>query len=249
MTTLVWTRTRDDWEADEPLLKARVPRGTGVLHLPCLTLVPLAAAAAPAGPYEHVVLTSANAVAFALRDPLLAPVVRAAKKLRTHGPATARALEAHGLTPSLVPDVRTAAELGTALGGEVPRGARILLAGAKLPAFDLEGNFRARGYDARYVACYDTVPGARQADGGAVPAEMIAELTRTLMGAVCFASPSAVRGFAAVFEPAETRLKAALRAVAIGPTTAGAAARHFAKVTTAASNSVASLVEAGATAL
>ena len=243
---LVWTRGADDWASDAPLLAA-LPAGVQLVRLPCVALAPRPALPARER-YDHVVLTSAHAVDFALADTRLAPLLRGAQGVWTHGAATAARLRAAGLAVTLVDGARTGAELGAALVARLPEGASVLLPTAAEPAYDLAAWLRGQGFAAEAAVCYETAVGAREVDGRALADSRRDELAATLTGIVCFGSPSAVAGFAAELLPG--RLSTALVAAVIGPTTAAAAAeRAFARVVTARENSLAALVATAVAAL
>lgn len=169
--------------------------------------------------YDWVVFTSVNGVRALdqrltalgydwslLRRPSVAAI----------GPATARALEEHGVTPTLVPDEYVAEGILRGLGNVA--GKRLLLLRADIARKTLAEELRHRGAEVDEVAAYRTV---------VVPPD--AAMLRHLLDAdrpdaITFTSSSTVRGLlqsldAAGLSPAEVLEGIAL--ACIGPVTAG----------------------------
>ncbi len=248
---LIWTRSVEDWGADQELFSA-VPPEIAVVHVPCLRLV-----AAPvqlpapwprqqaAGASYNVIMTSAHAVDFAMGDPGLAAAVRGAGAVYTHGELTWARLQAHGIAAQLAGGVRTAAELGVWLGRVLPPGSAVLLPGAAALAYDLAGALRSAGFSAAAVVCYTTEAAAHLPNGDALTSAAASRLYGAWGGAaLCFASPSAVRGFCAGFAEAMRAAPVVLHPIAIGPTTAAAVREAFGSVLTAENNSLQAVVAA-----
>ncbi len=169
--------------------------------------------------YDWVVFTSVNGVRALdqrltalgydwslLRRPSVAAI----------GPATAQALEEHGVTPALVPDEYVAEGILRGLGNVA--GKRLLLLRADIARKTLAEELRRRGAEVDEVAAYRTV---------VVPPD--AAVLRRMLGpdrpdAITFTSSSTVRGLvqsldAAGLSPAEVLAGIAL--ACIGPVTAG----------------------------
>ncbi len=239
---VIWTRSRADWDEDRALLARLGLTGSSVLHVPCVAL-----AAVPVGPigygeYSDWVLTSAHAVEFFAADPERLGALRAAPRVHTFGEATTAALRKLGAHVEAHEGLRTAEELTARLALSLPETAKVVVPGAREPAFDVAGALKAGGRKAEAVACYATVTGAKRSDGSAFSAAHAKILPETWSGVACFASPSAVRGFTAVFA-ATPRLVA----LALGPSTAAAARRHaFASVQVAPENTLESMAKTAA---
>lgn len=237
--TLVWTRSLEDWATDQALLVGL--KNVDVVHLPCIETTALPASL-PTGVWDCAVFTSAHAVDFALANPSLNAGIARVASLYTHGASTAERLAAAGLAPTLVKGIRTAEELAAWLKQTLKPGTRVLVPTAAEPAFDLAGTLTAAGLPAAALACYQTSMEARSAEGSPLSRAMIEDLNARLSGVICFASPSAVKGFVKVFAPQRGRLATALKVAAIGPTTAAAARGEFKNCQTAFVNELASLV-------
>ena len=126
------------------------------------------------------------------------------------GEATADALRARGVRPSLVPPEFTTESLAAAF----PQGGgRVLLARADLATADLEEALRAKGWDPARVDAYRV----RLAEALPVPAADA--LGKGRVDAVTFSSPSTVEGFVRLTD------RPWPPAVCIGPVTARAARR------------------------
>jgi hydroxymethylbilane synthase len=177
--------------------------GAEVVVVPLIAIEPVEGADAfPSGPYDWVVLTSANAVHAvgerlrALREARFAAV----------GPATAEALRDIGVEPAFVPERYSADAIANGLGPL--EGARVLLPQSEIAERALADGLRARGATVNAVAAYRTVAVEP------TPAEA-RELARA--DAVVLASGSAARSLAARGGAGGALL------VCIGPKTAEAA--------------------------
>jgi len=238
--SLIWTRSIADWQDDAATILTAVPSRL-VLRIPCLEL----AASTPKlenFSCDYIIFTSANAVRFGLAVRDIDEAVRGARGIFTHGEATAAALRARGLTPIVAP-VRTAAELSEWLATKLPPQAAVGLPCAAEPAWPMAQELKKKGFQASMWVCYETVAEATTTDRKALSPPAISDLCSNLNGVVAFASPSAVRGFAKVFQPELNRLHQALIAATIGPSTQAAAKAHFASVRMATTNSLPALVQ------
>ncbi len=223
--------------------------GATVLEVPTIRIVPrpfddeVAAVIGSLKDYRLIVFTSANAVrvfagyleraaagkAVAQRPegPSGSPLAGAA--VAAIGPATAAALEAHGVSCALVPDDFIAEGLLDAVErrGVAPAGARVLIPRAREARSVLPDTLRARGALVDVLPIYDTVAVERLA----VPAERIEAADY-----ITFTSSSTARRFAALMEEAGggsaagTGISAArplserlsgVRLCSIGPVTSG----------------------------
>jgi uroporphyrinogen-III synthase len=242
MSVLVWTRALAEWAEDElKLWQVALGPSVQVVRLPCIRVEPLAATLPDERPFEAAVLTSASALRHAPRP--LREAIQGCQRVFTHGDKTAEAARAAGITTIEKEAVRTAKELAAHVLRELAPGSRVLVPTAEEPAFDMAGTLTAAGLEAFAVATYRTHAEARRQDGGQLDPEEIAAATRDWSGVVCFTSPSAVRAFTAAFAPASNRLKEALTAVAVGPTTAEVCRGQFAVVRASAANAVETLLQ------
>lgn len=245
--TVVVTRPR---EQAASLVEPLEELGAIVLEAPTIRIVPrpfdeeVAAVIGALPDYRLVVFTSANAVrVFAgyleragagsagARSPEgLAGSRLAGAAVAAIGPATAAALEAHGVSCDLVPDDFIAEGLLEAFErrGVAPAGARVLIPRAREARSVLPDTLRARGALVDVLPVYDTLAAERLA----VPAERIEAADY-----ITFTSSSTARQFAALMEeagaggsaagagasagrPLAERL-AGVRLCSIGPVTSG----------------------------
>ena len=239
--TLIWTRSIQDWAVDAPVLSGSAAGSWDLLHIPCVEIRPLPLVL-PQGTPDYVVITSANAAKRAADDPAFKQSMLAAKQVLTHGAKTAKALQALGIDATLVRSASTAADLCLWLGHQLQQAAHIWLPVAAEPAFDMAAGLAALGFSTSVLPCYETLAEARQANLEPFSRAMVAKLQQELTGVICFASPSAVAGFARVFEPSGHALGRSLHACVIGPTTEAAAVAYFERVTVAAEASIEALV-------
>jgi uroporphyrinogen-III synthase len=243
---LIWTRSLDDWPEDEALL-----RGAGVLpqtlHLPCISLRPLAVpAAATAATARACLVTSVAGARLAAADSNLVRLLQSRCPVFTHSVKAAQFLRDNlpGADVRLLADARTAADLAAKIGPLLPPGDELIYSlGAQEPAFDSAAFLRAAGLKAAHLACYATVAALSAADGTELSAAQRSAYGASLDGVACFTSPSAVRGFVRGLADAAVPLRQRLVAVVIGPTTAAAAREAgFQRVETAERNELAAVV-------
>ncbi len=202
--------TRPGGESD-PLVLALRGLGYRVHAVPTVATEALPLPSVDGSEYDWVVVTSAAGVA-ALGDLQLHRGTGRRPRWAAVGQATARALEAIGVIPDLVP----AATNGAAIADELPEadGARVLLARADAASDDLPERLRQRGARVDDLAVYHTVE---------APSSSAAPLRQALqdpaLAAVIFASGSAIHGFLKLGGTA------AWPAVTIGPRTTAEAIR------------------------
>lgn len=221
---IVITRRR---EQAGGLREALRKRGARVVELPTIALVaprswqPVDDAIRRLERYDWVVFTSANGVesfCARLRRHRKHPRALRRARLAAIGPATARALRAHGLRADLVPEEFRAEGLLTALKGERWRGKRVLLARAAAAREVLPRELRRRGARVDVVPVYQTV----------VPAGS-KQRARALFGrrrpdAITFTSSSTVKNFFVLLGRQRAgRALAGVEVATIGPVTSRAA--------------------------
>ena len=161
------------------------------------------------GGYDWLVLTSANGVRFVWnRLQVLGLQVPAEVHIAVIGPATAKALQAQGREPDLIPPAYVAEALADALGDV--RGLRILLARADRARPTLREILQSRGAQVDEVVAYRTL---------VAPPDTPPPLDE--VDVVTFTSPSTVQGFVQAL--GEQPLPPDVRVVCIGPITARAA--------------------------
>ncbi|HVS50447.1 MAG TPA: uroporphyrinogen-III synthase [Candidatus Dormibacteraeota bacterium] len=199
--------TRPDGEAD-PVVAALVAAGYRVHAVPTVATQALEFDPPDLARYDWAVVTSAAGVHALLPSPLPGAIsksdpARAAaqgqdeglKVLSPHwaavGPATARALRAVGVEPSLVPNESNGLALANALPGV--RGKRVLLVRASAASADLPERLRERGATVDELAAYLTI------EGPASSSEALkAALSDVELAVIVFASGSAARGYVAL---------------------------------------------------
>ncbi|NLE22044.1 MAG: uroporphyrinogen-III synthase [Actinobacteria bacterium] len=224
--TVVVTRPREQAASLAEPLEAL---GAEVLLVPTIRIVPrplddeVAGVLRELSAYQLVVFTSTNAVrVFAgyLARGTEGGVMPAGPVVAAVGPATAAALERHGLGCHLVPDEYVAEGLADALAGTdaAAAGARVLIPCARDAREVLPDTLRARGAVVDVLPIYETLA----ADALAVPADRIENADY-----ITFTSASTVRRLAGLLEaagagpPLPERLAGA-RLCSIGPITSQA---------------------------
>ena len=224
--TVVVTRPREQAASLVDPLEAL---GATVLLVPTIRIEPrllddqVAAILRELATYRLVIFTSANAVRVFtgyLAKGTEAATMPAGPVVAAVGPATARALERHGLPCHLVPDEYVAEGLLDSLAhtDAAAAGARVLIPCARDARDVLPDKLRARGAIVDVLHIYDTVPPRELA----VPAASIEAADY-----VTFTSGSTARQLAALLEehdasgrPLVERLTG-VRLCSIGPVTSG----------------------------
>ena len=200
--------------------------GARVTALPAIGIEPvddparLDAALAELDTYDWVVLTSVNGVR-AVADRLAATgrdwSARGRARFAVIGPATARALEAYGVTPDTMPDEYMAEGILDALGNVA--GQHVLLARADIARRTLADELRVRGADVDEVTAYRTVVRPVDVD------TLRSLLDGGSVDAITFTSSSTVHGFLEGIRQLDRPAQDSLRGIAlaaIGPITASA---------------------------
>ena len=209
---------------------------------------PLRRAAAGAGAFDYIILTSTNAVdAFmsalleggrdvrALAGPLLCAV----------GPGTAGRLARYGIRADLVPEeFRAEALLSALLQRGIAPGATVLLPRADIARDLIAAGLRQAGAGVTEVVAYRTIADESVRDGG--EPDVYRMLLDGRLDAVTFTSASAIRSFARAFgEEQAADLLAHTVVATIGPVAAEAARRLGITVTVQpAASTIAALVDA-----
>lgn len=173
---------------------------------------PLDAALRDLARFDWVIITSANTVTH-IWQRLAAASLHAPPAtwppVAAIGPATAKALRARGIEPTLIPAQHIAEALFAALDRHADlRGARVLLPQGNLARPVLADLLREAGADVTAVIAYENVQPEIDPTALAEP-----------LDAITFTSSSTARNFAARFEEPHTALGDALVAC-IGPVTA-----------------------------
>ena len=189
--------------AGDPLVGELECRGYRVIAVPTVVTRPLDVEWPALDRFDWIVLTSAAGVE-------ALPSTPHGPRWAAVGQSTAKALRARGVEVGVLPGEANGASLAEALPD--PAGTRVLLVRASLADPDLPSGLRKRGAHVEEVTAYETVEG---------PEESRVELGRALsqpgLGAVVFASGSAVRGFVRLGGANE------LPAITIGPRTSAVA--------------------------
>lgn len=211
--------------------------GCGVIEIPFIEIrkprsyLPLDEALVNVGNYDWLILTSVNGVE-ALFDRMkrrkLSPAVLATTKIAAIGPATRKAIEAHGVRVHVTPKEYVAESVVRALHRRV-KGKRVLLVRAKVARDVIPRELRNAGARVDVMEAYETV----------VPESSRKRLLSALASdrrkphAITFTSSSTVRNFVGLLGPrgARAALKKTARqggtlSASIGPVTA-ATLREF----------------------
>jgi uroporphyrinogen III methyltransferase/synthase len=225
--TIVVTRAAEQASAFTALLEGD---GASVIEAPTIVIEPpeswaaLDAALADLRRFTWAIFTSVNGVAMV--DRRLRAAGRAwsgfgGTRVAAIGPATAAALEAHGVGAEIVPGEYRAEGLVERLRGLVGASDRILLPRAVETRDVLVRELRRLGAEVTEVAAYRTRAPLAASDA------LRAALAAGEIDAVTFTSSSTARNFARFFTEDERRAWfAGVTVASIGPITAATAAEH-----------------------
>jgi len=221
----------------DPVVGALEAAGYRVHAVPTVATQPLEFDRPDLAAYDWVVVTSAAGVDALFLSPLRGEGqgeggLELVPRWAAVGQATAQALRAARVEPSLVPNESN----GLALANALPdvRGKRLLLVRASAASADLPERLRERGAAVDEVAGYLTIEGPVAASE-----PLHAALADPELAAIVFASGSAVRGFVALGG------SASWPAITIGPRTTQVAAQFgFRVVAEAETQSAKALVAA-----
>lgn len=241
MSLVIWTRSLDDWEEDH---KYFAQLGVEALHLPCVSMHALPIKFPKQKP-QVFVFTSATAVQYAAKHLALVNLMRSAEAVYAIGPSTQAALKAHKVSAEVPGDVQLAEQLAVWLSRNLSPDTTVAWPSAREPSYNLQSHLARYNIIVDVLPVYYTDRALLLPNGKAPEAKDIERYIQALEGSVCFGSTSAVEGFTNTLMPSQNRLKKALTAVAIGPTTALAAKDHFEKVITVAEPSFELLAKVG----
>jgi len=221
-----------------PVIRLEPPDDPGALRRACGALAE--------GAYRAVLFTSQNGVARffeALRAHCLDARAFGGSRVLAIGPATARALELHGIRPDLVASEHVGEGLAAdalRLLGEANAGARVLLPRAKVARDVLPDTLRAAGFEVDIVTAYVTER--------AVPEEaesLRAALRSGEIAAVTLTSPSTAAGLVEALGEGAPALLGGVFVASLGKVTTAAAEALGVRVRiTATEATMASLVAA-----
>ena len=232
-SVIIWTRSAEDWAADELRLQKLV--GSAYRHIPCLRLIENKSVP-KLNPNAIVLLTSVKSASImsetaSWRDLMAkAQVVTFSQK--------AGDIVGKFVSHCQVITAKTGRDFFSKLISKFDTTSSFVYVGTDQPAFDLAGELIKLGYRCASHVIYRTEE--------VVNADVVTALAReNVEGAICFASPSAVRGFcrsadATRFDPKK------FSAVVIGQTTAEALPAGWREVIQCSSPSLDSLMERAA---
>lgn len=218
--TVVVTRAREQASDSAALLAAK---GARVIQFPTIKIVPmpdyaeLDDAVSHLSRYGWVVFTSVNGVRF-FRERLAALGLDAralgSVKVAAIGPATARAVEAMGIRPDLVPASYVAEGVAKAMLDLGMKGQKVLLPRAREARDVLPRALREAGAEVDVIAAYENVPSDDNRE------QVMEALQAGKLDCVTFGSSSTVRNFLASIPLEELKKFPGVRFAAIGPVTA-----------------------------
>jgi uroporphyrinogen-III synthase len=249
--TLIWTRSRTDWDEDQQLFAGQ---SFSVLHLPCLSFravhrekqfAHLELILDKGGP-QVMVFTSAWGVRFAWDNPYLRSQLPNAT-IYALGEGTARAIHSCGLSCRAPQVARGGRELGALLLKNLNGEEVVVVLGGVERAFDLRYFLAEHGFSALSVDLYHTVSGLDLSHGETEKLPSVRQLLASPgpLG-ICFASPTAVEGFFRSLSGELAHCAAELIVCALGETTGQRCRQYFARVIVSPKPTLQALVQQAA---
>ena len=211
MKPIIWTRALDDWASDRQLFADH-----GVQHVPCLSFARLPFTFPDNWREFTKVVTSPRMVRMLSEDER--DKLRGGPAVLTFGEKTAVSLRAAGIACEVIPAGGGEAFTQSLLARDE---GNVAVLTNDDPAFAIAKTLVAAGRRAETWTIYKTMSAIYEQTGEEMDAQNQKEMATTLTGVVCFASPSAVRGFARLRE-FDSMLATRVSAIVIGGTTAAA---------------------------
>ena len=244
---IIWTRSADDWDVDQRLFSANPEQ---VLRLPCIKVSPLSESDVnkqisprfSEGSNIVTVFTSAHGAEMFHGLKKVRSIVKRSGACYAVGPFTRNRLQSFTVDATVPAGVSKGKDLADWLINEFSgQDVQFLLPGGRLRAFNLERALRNNGFDAFNLNLYETKSGCWGADEQELSQETKLKHREIFKsGVLCFASPSAVRGFARFWDFTGAEL-GRWKAVAIGSSTEQACREFFRRVKKADQPSLESL--------
>lgn len=243
MYKLIWTRSVSERADDLKLMSDLNP----MLFLPCIRteffdLKQDEKEAWEKSYFSCVVFTSLTGAKASLGLPWLKKIVTLANSVFCLGQKTNDFLASHNINACWFSECHTAKDLADNI---IPllnlKNETILLPGAQERAFAMAEYFAAKGFNAKNLSIYKTVSEVDY-DTKLEPIDL---LKRELTGVVCFASPSAIKGFVKFLGIVEGEPTKRFRAVTIGPSTSKVARLYFSQLSECSLPSLSLLYEQG----
>ncbi len=228
---LIWTRAASDWLEDQFYFE---DKQNSVIHLPCLRLQAIDTPDVPESLAQKnpfvTVISSPKTIDYLYQRKPYWNLVEKNSQIFCFGEKTQSIAVSRGLKTIRLKQATTLEEMAPLIVELISKERLVFLPGGKKRAFDLDGFLKERGFQTERIDLYETNCQLRDRDEKPLSDAKRNQFIDQLAGVVCFASPSAVEGFAAVLEPQKNRLSSELVAVAIGKTSEKACKNFFDQV-------------------
>lgn len=245
---VIWTRAADQWADDIALWQAQGPLLPW--SIPSLKSQAVEWSQRPSQSFwdsisqQVLIITSPRAVEIMAQDESLRKLLFQATARITHGPATAQALRLLGLPVAGLPvagrPMRSGAELASWIAENIPQTKPLVFVSPQEAAFDFQSFLTSKGFQIERLVCYKTLPGI---DSPYLERLRYLAFNKKQNWVLCFASPSAVKGFVSECQQQQWPLPQPKGVAVIGPTTAREAGQYFTNITVAPVNSIKDLIQ------
>lgn len=211
-TSLIWTRSCNDWAQDRKYLQTVTAGEHPVIHLPCIRKKAIEWSQNQPiedwlSPKSVFVFSSSYAVELACKDPRLLPALKNLGAICMSLAGRKILLEKGIKEPRLgikdgqqgqpkIETINYGKDLAEYLCARLDRQAsEAVLLGGTQRAYDLASHLHRKKFKAINLDLYQTQLGAHHRSGRRLSEGEIQEIRQLPSALVCFASPSAIRGF------------------------------------------------------
>ena len=244
---IFWTRAVDDGKDDWTIFESSQEF---MVNVPCIRTEPLEQVFWPDHHIDILVMTSKTCLRIAMASEFGRQTISQSNTIVSFGKKTSMAIEASGYQVLIPENVHSAEELSTWLTGWAKPDSVIRVLGPEHPAYPMAESLQAKGLDARNIPIYRTinvmpksVVFSKQFKERLTVCDPTDSQAKSLQSVVCFASPSAVKGFLAWLHREQVAVDHFI-ALTFSKSTLELVKKHFVGFLYAPENSIESLAKA-----
>jgi predicted DCC family thiol-disulfide oxidoreductase YuxK/uroporphyrinogen-III synthase len=244
---IFWTRAADDRKHDSTLFESNQEL---LVNVPCIRTESLEQVFWPDHHIDILVMTSKTCLRMAMASEFGRRTIAQSTTIVSFGKKTSMAIEDSGHQVLMPENVHSAEELSIWLMGWAKTDSVIRVLGPEHPAYPMAESLQAKGLNARNIPIYRTinvvpksVVFSREYREVLAACDLRDSQAKALQSVVCFASPSAVKGFLAWLDREQVALDHFI-ALTFSKSTLELVKKHFGRFLYAPENSIESLAKA-----